>query len=170
MDAFVNRLLDLVPAKSRIGLWMWWFGHFKIPLVGHVGPRIVEAGDESVVVVVPLRRRSRNHLGSLYFGALALAADVTAALPALARMQERGYRISLVFKDFSAQFLKRADGDTHFTTDQVAEIREFVDRVAVSGQRENLPVRVVATVPSRHGQEPVASFVLTLSMKASSSK
>lgn len=170
MERFAGWLLELLPAKSRIGLWMWWFGHFKIPLVGHVGPRIVEAGDDKTVVVVKLRRRTRNHLGSLYFGVLALAADVTAALPALAWIQERGYRISLVFKDFSAEFLKRADGDTFFTVDQVAEIRDFVDLVARSGQRENLSVRVIATVPSKYGDEPVARFVLTLSMKASSSK
>ena len=34
-----------------------------------------------------------------------------------------------------------------------------------TGERVTLPVEVVATVPSRYGEEPVARFRLDLSMK-----
>jgi hypothetical protein len=34
-----------------------------------------------------------------------------------------------------------------------------------SGERENMPVHITATVPSKLGEEPIAKFVLTLSLK-----
>jgi len=34
-----------------------------------------------------------------------------------------------------------------------------------TGQRVTLPVEVVATVPSRYGDEPVARFTMGLSLK-----
>jgi hypothetical protein len=74
-------------------------------------------------------------------------------------------RVALVFKDFHAEFLKRAEGDVHFTCTQGAEIRALVARTIASGERESLPVQVIATVPKKLGDEPVAKFVLTLSLK-----
>jgi hypothetical protein len=44
----------------------WW----KIPLIALVRPQVVEMGDDRCVIRIPLRRRTRNHLGSMYFGAL----------------------------------------------------------------------------------------------------
>ena len=41
----------------------------------------------------------------------------------------------------------------------------LVARAIASGEREELPVRIVATVPEKLGSEPVAEFVLTLSLK-----
>ncbi len=76
-----------------------------------------------------------------------------------------GEKVSLIFKDFRADFLKRAEGDVHFICTQGAEIASLVDRTIASGEREEMPVQVTATVPSLSGDEPVAEFVLTLSLK-----
>ena len=76
-----------------------------------------------------------------------------------------GGRVAVIFKDMRAEFLKRAEADVHFAVDQGREIVALIEKADASGERENLPVRVVATVPKLLGPEPVARFTLTLSVK-----
>ena len=101
----------------------------------------------------------------MYFGVLAAGADVAGGLIAMRLIQEEGNLVSLVFKDFQASFLKRAEGDVHFICEDGEAIRKLVQKATESGERENMPVHVVATVPSQSGPEPVAEFTLTLSLK-----
>jgi acyl-coenzyme A thioesterase PaaI-like protein len=115
-------------------------------------------------IVLPLGWRTRNHLGSMYFGALCTGADAAAALFAMKAAEKAG-SIAIVFKDVKGEFLKRAESDVHFVCDQGREIHALMEKAAASGERENLPVRVVATVPKLLGSEPVARFTLTLSVK-----
>jgi len=126
---------------------------------------VVELNTEKAVVCIPLTWRTRNHLGSMYFGALAIGADVAGGLVAFTHILEKGKNIAVVFKDMSGEFLKRPDGEVHFTCDQVTEVTTMLKSVENSGVRENLEVRIVATVPSI-SEEPVARFKLTLSAKA----
>ena len=141
------------------------FGLLKVPMIAFCRPSVVEIDDEKCVVKLPLSRLTRNHLGSMYFGALAVGADCAGGLLAMRLIQSQGNRVSLVFKDFKAEFLKRPEGAVHFTSDQGREIAELVARANESGERENMTVRIVATVPKISGDEPVAKFELTLSLK-----
>lgn len=145
------------------------FGLAKIPMIGYVRPRLLRADDE-VVVRVPLGRRTRNHLRSMYFGALAVGADLAAGWTVMAEAEaaraRSGRRIDFVFKDAQSEFLRRPDGDVHFTCRDGDAIRSLVEKSVASGQREDLAVAVVATVPSKTGEQPVARFELTLSVKA----
>lgn len=142
------------------------FAWTRIPLIAFLSPRVVEVTDERIEVRIPLTYRSRNHLKSMYFGALAVGADAAGGLLAMRLIDRRkDKKIALVFKDLHAQFLRRADGDVHFHCDQGAAIAELVERAAATGERCNLPLHITATVPTR-GPDPVATFVLTLSLKA----
>lgn len=157
-----------MPLLSKETLMLRAFGFFKIPLLFFVSPSVVELTSKRCVVKIPLTRRSRNHLKSMYFGALAAGADCAGGLIAMRLIEDGKHKVSLVFKDFTAEFLKRAEGDVHFTCEQGDELRDFVEKVVASGERMNLPVKVVATVPSMLGDEPVARFTLTLSLKKKS--
>jgi hypothetical protein len=101
----------------------------------------------------------------MYFGALCTGADAAAALIGLEASRAAGGRISVIFKDVAAEFLKRAEADVHFACEQGREIRELLRRADASGERESLPLHVTATVPSLSGADPVARFTLTLSVK-----
>lgn len=90
------------------------FGALKIPLVFFCSPRIVEITDDVVEVMIPLTYRTKNHLGSMYFGALAVGADVSGGLLAMNRIVAKGNLVNLIFKDFRAEFLKRPEADVHF--------------------------------------------------------
>ena len=153
----------MLSETARLRLWALT----KIPLIFFLRPSVVAIDDERCVLKIRLTRRSRNHLGSMYFGALCAGADLAGALMAMRQIDRSGGRVSLIFKDLKAEFLKRAESDVHFTCEDGAAIRELVARARTSGEREHLPVTVVATVPDKLGTEPAARFVLTLSLKRS---
>ena len=100
----------------------------------------------------------------MYFGVLSVGADVTGGFLAFQYMRASKSKITLIFKDFHADFLKRAEGDVHFLCDEGQAIQELVRQANKTGERENMPVHIIATVPSI-SKDPVAQFILTLSIK-----
>jgi acyl-coenzyme A thioesterase PaaI-like protein len=145
------------------------FGLTKVLMLGFLNPKVLKLDETQCAVMIKLSRRSRNHLNSMYFGALAAGADCAAGLMAMMLIWEEQKKsktqINLVFQDFKADFHKRADGDVVFTSTQGAEIAALVKQAATGNERVSLPVKVIATIPSQYGTEPVAEFVLTLSLK-----
>jgi acyl-coenzyme A thioesterase PaaI-like protein len=159
MNAF-DRLKETM--KIRV------FGFTKIPMIWFVAPRVIDVGVKHTEIVIPLNRRTQNHLGSMYFGALAVGADLAGGLLFMNLAAEAKLKTSFVFKDMSAQFLKRADGDVHFTCQDGQKIKTLVDLVANSPERHEAQMNIKATVPSKYGDEAVANFTLTLSVKRKS--
>ena len=159
--ALTNRL----PTQFRDTLYVRAFGLFKIPLVLYISPTVVELSGKRTEIKVPLNWRTQNHLKSMYFGALCTAADLACGLVAVKLIYESGRKIDFVFKDFEAQFLKRVEGDAHFVCEAGDLAEQAVQKAISTGERQNIKLPVVATVPSKMGNEPVAKFSLTLSMK-----
>jgi len=140
------------------------FGFWKIPLIFFCRPTVEELTDRRCVVRIPLSRRTKNHLGSMYFGALAIGADLAGGMAAMRYIEQQKAPVSLVFKDFKAEFLKRPEGDVHFICEDGEAISALVKKAMESGERENLSVRITAKVPTQ-SDEPVAVMDLTLSLK-----
>jgi hypothetical protein len=137
-------------------------GIFKIPMIGYVRPRLVQIDSENVIVRIKLRRRTKNHLKSMYFGALAVGADVTAGLHAFYFCDELNVRPSFAFKGMKAEFLKRAETDVEFSCDEGAIIREQVLKAIQTNERQNHWVKVIAK--DLNG-EIVALFEMEISVK-----
>src|SRR5258708_499135 len=91
------------------------FAWRKIPYIYCIKPSVVEMTGDRCVLKVPFLRRNRNHLGSMYFGVRCTGADCSGGLFAMRLIAAGGGKVSLIFKDFRAEFLKRAEGDVHFT-------------------------------------------------------
>ena len=150
--------------KQTFGMRL--FGWLKIPLLASVRPSVIELSETRCVIRVPLRRWTRNHLGSMYFGALAIGADCAGGLLAMDQIQRSGGKISLVFKAFQATFLKRPESDVYFICEDGEAIRDQVRRVLASEDRITEPMNIQAAVKTPEGTfEPVATFVLELSLK-----
>ncbi len=158
----------LIPGHVRDTLYLRYFALTKIPLLFYVRPSVVEKSDERVVIRIPLGRRSKNHQDSMYFAALAMGADCSVGLLAVELINRQKESISFIFKDFYAEFYKRATADVFFSCDQGREIAELVRKATLSTQRVELPLNAVAVVPAEN-DEPVARFRLTLSLKRSDS-
>tara|TARA_R110002050_G_scaffold204327_3_gene339768 strand:- start:6121 stop:6567 length:447 start_codon:yes stop_codon:yes gene_type:complete len=144
---------------------LWLFGFFKIPLIGFINPKLVELTDKRMVVRVPLRRKTKNHLGSMYFGALSIGADLAGAFQAFHIADNRKSKISLAFKDFKADFLRRPESDVFFISEAGQQIEAMVDETIQTKERVTQGIRVDAVINYPENPEVVAEFTLGLSVK-----
>ena len=160
-----KKVTDRVPEAMRNTAFLRLFGLAKVPMIFFCSPRVVELSSQRCEIVIPLSRRTKNHLRSMYFGALCVGADCAGGMIGMKIIEEEKVPVNLVFKDFKAEFLKRPEGDVHFSCENGVEIVAAVKRAMETGERQNVSVPVVATVPTKLGSEPVATFVLTLSLK-----
>ncbi|MEY4603798.1 MAG: hypothetical protein RIT43_1090 [Bacteroidota bacterium] len=146
----------------RMRWLLFLLSYFKIPLIGFVRPKLKVLNEEECSIMIPLRRRSKNHLNSMYFGALAIGADLSGGLHAFYFSECRNLKIALAFKDVNATFLKRAESDILFKSVDGALIKSALDESMNSGKRINQPISIKAMNTT---DELVAEFVLTVSIK-----
>jgi len=131
-----------------------------------IRPKIVELTDDRCIVRVPLNWITRRRdIHAMYLGTLCMGADVAAGLISFKIVNERKERVVFIFKDLKAEFLKRAEGDVVFTNNDGHVVQDLLRRALETGERQEATVHVTATVPSKLGDEPVAQFELTLSVK-----
>tara|TARA_Y100001970_G_C14154099_1_gene814510 strand:+ start:599 stop:1099 length:501 start_codon:yes stop_codon:yes gene_type:complete len=158
-------LWDWIPQKIQDNLILKFIGFFKIPLVNFVGLKMVKRDENKCTLSMPLNRKTKNHVHSVYFACMTAGADLTAGFPVILEIIRLKKNIIPIFKDMSAEFYKRAEGEIYFTSQQNKEIKEVIDKAISTGERYNIPVEVIATVPKAFGDEPVAKFILNLSLK-----
>lgn len=131
-----------------------------------ISPSVVEINERRCVVRVPLNWRTRRRdIHAMYLGVLCMGADIAAGLIAFDLVAKQKAKVSFIFKDIRGEFLKRAEGDVLFTNEDGPIVQELIRRTLASGEREEATVHVTATVPKKLGNEPVAKFELTLSLK-----
>lgn len=152
---------DYIPENAFHTLQMRAFGLLKIPLLFLTSPRVVRLTDTTCEVEIPFRKIVKNHLGSMYFGALAIGADTCVGYLAFHQIKKSQKNVQLVFKDFKADFIKRSEHDTYFICEAGEIITQAVEEAIQSGERVN------KTIPARAeaNGETVAEFALTLSLK-----
>jgi len=150
---------------TKANLYLSLFGFFKVPFIWLARPKILHLDADRVEVKIPLKRRTKNHLNSMYFGVLAVGADVAGGFMAMSKAQDSGKQVSLAFKAVEGQFLKRPEADVHFICEDGKQIDQMLNRTFETGERVNEAVKITAICPSLHGDEPMAEFYLTLSLK-----
>jgi len=138
----------------------------NVLLLWLIRPRILELNGERCIVRVPLNWITRRRdIHAMYLGTLCMGADIAAGLIAFQLVRESRDRVSFIFKDIRGEFLKRAEGDVVFTNNDGPLIQELLRLAKETGERQEATVHVTATVPSKLGDEAVARFELTLSVK-----
>ena len=103
-------------------------------------------------------------ISGVKIGALSVGADVTGGFLAMPPIQKSKRKIILVFKDFNAKFLRRAESDVHFLCKDGQAVSDLVDKAIETGERQNYQLTITATTPNI-SDEIVAEFALTLSIK-----
>lgn len=149
----------------KSNLFLSLYAWSKIPLIGFCSPKVLEATNERTVLKINLNYRTKNHLGAMYFGALAIGSELCIAMLAVKQIQESGMKIDFLFKDYKAEFLKRAEGDVHFICEQAQVVVDQINEAKNSTERINRTMTAYAIVPSVSPTEKVATFELTLSVK-----
>ncbi|OZB41792.1 MAG: DUF4442 domain-containing protein [Alishewanella sp. 34-51-39] len=154
--------VSLRKANWFLKLFAWRY----IPLIGFCSPKIIRMDEKTVEVTMPHKWRTKNHLGSIYFGALAIGADLAGAFLVFTKAKARGVNANFAFKDVEGKFLKRPESTVHFISHDGDVIDQMLDESIATGERVNRPVSVIVTCPEKNGDDVMASFTLTLSIKA----
>ena len=152
----MNRETTTVRLWTFVNVFMLWLAK----------PTVLEVNERRCVVRVPLNWRTRRRdIHAMYLGVLCMGADIAAGLIAFNLVRDQKASVSFIFKDLRAQFLKRAEDDVIFTNEDGPVVQDLVRRALSSDERQEATVHVTATVPTKLGNEPVAQFELTLSVK-----
>jgi hypothetical protein len=131
-------------------------------MIHFVRPKLVSIDEDQCVIRIRLCRRSKNHLNSMYFGALAVGADIAAGIQAYYFSDLEKKKISLAFKSMSVDFLKRAETDIFFKSSQGNEILQMIHNSFNQSVRVNQLIEVHA---ENSLGEIVAIFKMELSLK-----
>ena len=137
-------------------------GRMRIPLIGYTNPKLLSIDDQSVRVRIKLRRRTKNHLNSMYFGALAVGADIAGGIQVFYFSKMLGKEISFAFKGMNAQFIKRAESDIIFESTQGELVKAAIDKSIAEKVRVNESIEVRAI---NDAKEIVAKFDMIISVR-----
>lgn len=146
----------------KIKLKLLLLGWFRIPMIGFVRPRLISLSEESVELKIPLTRRTKNHLNSMYFGALCVGADLAAGLHVLYFSEKQGCKVSFAFKEVQGNFVQRAESSVRFRSESGVRINELLTVARQTKQRQSESVRVSCL---NELGETVAEFTLVASVK-----
>jgi acyl-coenzyme A thioesterase PaaI-like protein len=150
---------------TRFRLFLWKFSHFKVPMIGYLKPRLLKLTDTDIVICLPLNRRSRNHLDSMYFGALAVGADLAGGLHGFYHANQKQCNVSLAFKSFQARFLRRPESDVYFVCTEGALVSAMIEETKTTKERITKPIHIKAYTDYPALSEAAAEFILELSVK-----
>ena len=150
---------QLVKHPLRFRLFML----VKLPSAFFSGVRVVQLSEEQCLVSVPFKWFSQNPFRSTYFACLAMAAEVSTGILAMAQSWERKPGVSMLVTGLEAVYTKKATGKTIFTCVDGVAIRETVERAVTTGEAQTIKVKSVGTNSS--GEE-IAVFYITWSFKS----
>lgn len=153
-EAFRKQLLNPLLLKGYFAL--------KLPLAAMAGLRITALDRLRCEALVPFDWRTRNPFGSIYFAALAMAAELSSAGLALTAARSGASTVSALPVGLEAEFEKKATGHTRFLCEEGPTLYTAVERALETG--EGVTCRV-ATVGRMDDGTRVASFRIMWSFK-----
>lgn len=131
-------------------------------MIGFVRPKLISLSDTTSQVKVSLRRSTKNHLGSMYFGSMMVGAELAAGVFVLSWMSLNKEKFSFVFSKADGDFILRAETDIIFHCENGLEVFELFDLSRETGERQSGKLNVYATNTLN---EKVATFSFTLSVR-----
>jgi hypothetical protein len=146
--------------KMTNPLIFWLAMLVKLPSANFWKLRIRKLDQDSCEVTIPYFWRSQNPFKSIYFAALAGAAEMsTGALCQLA-LAGKG-KFSMLVVDFRAEYFKKASSKITFACEQGNELFELIDGM---NPGDTSQLTMVSTGKNSSG-ETVARFYVTWSFK-----
>lgn len=138
---------------------------FKLPMVFFVRPRLVQYDEHQCTIRIKKTFKTRNHINSMYFGALAVGAELSIAVPAVFMIKASKQKVEIVFKAFDCEFLKKAHEDVYFKFNDVSAVRTLLETTIKTKERVTQTFEAHAFLAS-HPDEPIMAYRLTMALKA----
>jgi hypothetical protein len=138
----------------------WWAMLFKLPSAIFWRLKIKKLDKSSCEVSIPYFWRSQNPFKSIYFAALAGAAELSTGALCQLSMAGKG-KVSMLVVDFRAEYHKKADQLITFSCNQGQELEAIIDQLQPG---ESNKLTMISTGINKEG-EMVARFYVTWSIK-----
>ena len=149
--------------KRMLSPWaMRMFFLAKLPLALMAGLRIRHLDASKCEVSVPFGWRSQNPFRSIYFAALAMAAELSTGAPAMASAESADESVAMLIVGLKADFDKKADGLTTFVCDQVDRFDAAIAETVETGEGVTVDVDTIGYLANG---EVAARFTFTWSFK-----
>src|SRR6187431_1804385 len=154
-----NNFIQLVrhPVKFRMFLFS------KLPSAYFSGVRVKAIDPQQAIVTVPYRWFSQNPFRSTYFACLAMAAEMSTGVLAMAHVYKRKPAISMLVVKMEAEYFKKATGKTAFTCDDGEAMLQTIEDSIASGEGRTFRAK---STGKNANNEIVADFYITWSFKA----
>lgn len=132
--------------RQVLGRWAFWAFQWKtLPLAAFAGLRILTLDEARCTVSLPGGWRTQNPFRSTYFGAQAMAAEMSTGAPAMVLVGGASASVAMLVREVRGTFVKKIVGPSIFTFDHVASLRAAIDRAAATGEAETFVARSVGT-------------------------
>jgi len=145
------------PVKFRLYLLS------KLPSAFFSGVRVRNITEDACVVTVPYKWFSQNPFRSTYFACLAMAAEMSTGVLALAHLHKRNPPVSMLVLKIEGDFQKKATGKTTFTCSDGPALKSIIEEAIASGEGRTYRAK---SVGRNEASEIVAEFFITWSFKA----
>jgi len=134
----------------------------KLPLAWLAGLKVVQYDKTTCEIGVQYGHWTQNPFRSIYFAAMAMAAEMSTGLPALLLLRESGKPASMLVTNLEASYGKKAVGKIRFRFQQLPEMKAAIDHTLATGEGVVFKAESIGT--NSQGEE-VARFQITWSFK-----
>ena len=134
----------------------------NLPLGLICGLKVQRLEEAFAVVSIRFSWINKNPFRSIYFAALAMAAELSTGLLAFGQAYQRNPSLSMLVIKLEAVFLKKAVGEIRFTCHDGMAIANAMEQAIATGESVTLEC---VTLGINAANEQVAQFVFTWSFK-----
>ncbi len=134
----------------------------KLPLAWLAGLKVLQYNDTVCEIGLRYGYWTQNPFRSIYFAAMAMAAEMSTGLPALLLLRAKGKPASMLVTGLQASYGKKAVGKIRFRFEQITGMKAAIDQALQSG--EGVVFKAVSIGTNSQGEE-VARFEISWSFK-----
>jgi len=137
----------------------------NVPMIDFTQLNIMQIDESKCIIKVPFTPQNKNHVNSMYFGAITIGTEVSAGILAYHYLDLYGLEPLLVFKDISGDFLRRAEGDVYFICEDAQIISAAIKEMIETKGRINVTAKVIGVTDLGKLDEKISDFKITISIK-----
>ena len=158
MNPAFNEFRKIVTSSFKFRL----FTIVKLPTAFFAGLRVEFFDESKAVVSVSQKWFNKNPFHSIYFGVLAIAAEVSTGIAGFASVYKRNPTVSMLVIKCEGAFYKKAIGKICFTCTDVQQVQDIVAQAIAANESRTICCKSIGS--NEHGEE-VAAFWFTWSFK-----
>ena len=134
----------------------------KLPAAFFSGVKLKEISEDQAVTFVAYKWFTTNPFRSTYFACLAMAAEMSTGLLAMAHIHDQSPGVSMLVQKMEAVYHKKAVGRSYFTCNDGKEFEEKIRQTKTNGS----PQTVTSTsIGKDEDGNLIAEFVFTWALK-----